>query len=135
MRYFIRRDALPIAALLLCLAVAWGLRSDSFMSAMHFSTGFLMRLAVLALSGVAALLLARRPVPFGLAVGAVAAIGLWSVQSDLQVLDARRSFFGILRVEYDAPLEYPPVVSRHDQPRRAKPLRRRAPRAARLFPS
>jgi tetratricopeptide (TPR) repeat protein len=101
-RYFERRDLLSIAVVLLCLAVAWGLRSDSFTSIMHLSSGFLTRLAVLGLAAVAALLLSRRPIVFGLAVGAVAAIGLWSVQSDLQVLDSSRSFFGILRVDYDA---------------------------------
>ena len=100
--YFERRDALPIAALLLCLAAAAGLRSDTVASALHLGGGFLMRLAVLALASAAALLLVRRPVVFGFAVAAVAAIGIWSVQSGLQVLDAQRSFFGILRVEYDS---------------------------------
>ncbi len=97
-----RRDIIPIVALLLCLAAGWCLRSDILISARHFNGGLLMRLSIMALAAVSALLLARRPSIFGFAVAAVAAIGLWSVQTGLQVLHAERSFFGILRVEYDS---------------------------------
>ena len=92
----------PPSAVLFASRRGLGARSGSFLPATHLSSGFLMRLAVLALAALAALLLARRPVLFGAAVAAVAAIGLWSVQTDLQVLEAQRSFFGILRVQYDS---------------------------------
>ncbi len=98
-RYAVRRDVAPTVALLLCLAAGWALRSDSFLSSLRLSDGFLMRLAVMGLAAIAALMLARRPIAFGFAVLAVAAIGLWSTQTGLLVLHAERSFFGIVRVE------------------------------------
>jgi Flp pilus assembly protein TadD len=100
--YVHRRDIVPIIAVLLCLAMAWCLRSDILISAKHVNDGFLMRLAIVAFAAASALLLGRRPIVFGLAVAAVATIGMWTVQSDLQWLHAERSFFGILRVEYDS---------------------------------
>ena len=97
-----RRDVVPIMALLLCLAVAWCLRSDILISASHVNDGLLIRLSIMGLAAVSALLLARRPSIFGFAVAAVATIGLWSTQTGLKVLHTERSFFGILRVEYDS---------------------------------
>ena len=39
---------------------------------------------------------------FGTAVAGLAAISLWSVETGTRLLHAERSFFGILRVEYDS---------------------------------
>ncbi len=101
-RFVDRRDVVPVMALLLCLAVAWCLRSDIVISASLVNDGFLMRLSIMGLAAGSALLLARRPSLFGFAVAAVATIGLWTVQTGLKVLHTERSFFGILRVEYDS---------------------------------
>ncbi len=95
------RLALPGTALLLCLVVAWGLRSGGFLSGWRFTDSPGMRIAVLGLAAFATFLLRRRPAVFGIAVAALAAISLWSVEAGTRLLDARRSFFGILRVEYD----------------------------------
>jgi Flp pilus assembly protein TadD/spermidine synthase len=97
-----RRDIAPIIAVLLCLGVAWCLRSDILISTRHVNQGFAIRLAIMGLAAACALLLARRPIIFGLAVAAVATVGIWTVQTGLQALHAERSFFGILRVEYDS---------------------------------
>jgi tetratricopeptide (TPR) repeat protein len=101
-RFLDRRDVVPIIAILLCLAGAWCLRTDMFISAKHVNDGWIMRLEIVGLAAVSAFLLARGPVVFGLAIAAVATIGAWTVQTDLQLLHAERSFFGILRVEYDS---------------------------------
>ena len=61
----------------------------------------MMRIAAVGLAAFATFLLRRRPVVFGTAVALLAAISLWSVDTGTQLLDAQRSFFGILRVEYD----------------------------------
>ena len=60
-----------------------------------------MRIAVVGLAAFATFLLRRRPAVFGTAVAVLAAISLWSVETGTRLLDAQRSFFGILRVEYD----------------------------------
>jgi tetratricopeptide (TPR) repeat protein len=62
------------------------------------------KLAVVVPAAVAAFLLRRRPVPFGLAVAASLAVSLWCGQAGSRVLLAERSFFGVLRVNYDAGL-------------------------------
>ena len=96
-----RRQALPLVALLLCLIVVWGLRTGSFLSGLRFADTPVMRVAVVGLAAVATFLLRRRPMVFGIAVAALAAMSLWSVETRTRLLDAQRSFFGILRVEYD----------------------------------
>ena len=60
-----------------------------------------MRIGVVGLAAFAAFLLRRRPAVFAAAVAVLAAISLWSVETGTRLLDAERSFFGILRVEYD----------------------------------
>jgi tetratricopeptide (TPR) repeat protein len=101
-RYFSRRDVLPAATLLFCMSLTAALRFDLISPPTQLGGGLLIRLAVLGLAIAAGLLLLRRPVAFGMAVAAVAAIGLWSVQSGLEMLNAQRSFFGILSVKYDS---------------------------------
>ena len=96
-----RRERAPVAALLLCLVVAWGLRSGSFLSGVRFTDSPAMRLGMLSLASFAAFLLRRRPLVFGCAVAALAAISLWSVEAGTEVVKMSRSFFGILRVERD----------------------------------
>ncbi|MGO9114776.1 MAG: fused MFS/spermidine synthase [Thermoguttaceae bacterium] len=96
-----RQEALSIMALLLCLIAAWGLRSCNFLSGLRFTDTPVMRVAVVGLAAFATFLLRRRPVVFGTAVAALAAISLWSVETGTRLLDAERSFFGILRVEHD----------------------------------
>ena len=81
--------------------MAWGLRSDSFLSGLRFTDTPVMRIAVVGLAAFATFLLRRRPAVFGTAVAVLAAISLWSVETGTRLLDAERSFFGILRVEYD----------------------------------
>ena len=95
------RLALPAAALLLCLFVAWGLRSDGFLSGARFTDTPVMRIAVVALAALAAFLLRQRPAVFATAVALLAAISLWSVETGTRLLHAERSFFGVLRVEHD----------------------------------
>jgi len=99
--YFSGREGFPSTALLLCLIVAWGLRSDSFLSGMRFTDSPVMRIATVGLAAFATFLLRRRPVVFGTAVAVLAAISLWSVETGTRLLDAERSFYGILRVEED----------------------------------
>ena len=96
-----RQDAVPVTALLLCFIVAWGLRSDGFLSGLRFTDTPVMRIAVVGLSAFATFLLRRRLVVFAVAVAALAAISLWSVETGTRLLEAERSFFGILRVEHD----------------------------------
>jgi tetratricopeptide (TPR) repeat protein len=103
-----RRELLPVAVLLLCLIVAWGLRSDGFLSGWHYTDSPGMRLAVLGLAALATFLLRRGPAVFGVAVAMLAAISLWSVETGTRLLHAERSFFGILRVEYD------PIWNKHE---------------------
>ena len=96
-----QRETLPITAMLLCLIVAWGLRSDGFLSGLRFTDSPAMRISVVGLAALAAFLSRRRPAVFGAAVAVLAATSLWSVETGTRLLDAERSFFGILRVEND----------------------------------
>ncbi len=96
-----RQETLPIAGLLLCLIVAWGLRFGGFLSGLRFTDTPAMRIGVVALAAFATFLLRRRPAVFGTAVAVLAAISLWSVDTGTRLLYAQRSFFGILRVEED----------------------------------
>ncbi len=96
-----RQEALSLAALLLCLILAWGLRSDSFLSGLRFTDTPMMRIAIVGVAALATFLLRRRPAVFGTAVALLAAISLWSVETGTRLLYAERSFFGILRVEHD----------------------------------
>jgi tetratricopeptide (TPR) repeat protein len=95
------REGLTVTIMLLCLILAWGLRAGSFLSGSRYIDGPATRLAVVLAAGAAAFLLRHRPAVFGTAVAVLAAISLWSVETGMQLLDAERSFFGILRVEYD----------------------------------
>ena len=95
------RFLLPATALLFCLIVAWGLRSGSFLSGWRFTDTAVMRILTVGLAAFATFLLRRRPAVFGTAVAALAAISLWSVETGTRLLDAKRSFYGILRVEHD----------------------------------
>ena len=96
-----RKEAIPATALLLCLIVACGLRSDSFLSGLRFTDSTAMHVGVLGLAALAAFLLRQRPLVFGASVAALAMISLWSVETGTELLDAQRSFFGVLRVEHD----------------------------------
>ena len=97
-----RHEAIPIAALILCLILAWGLRSVGFLSGLPFTDTPTMRTAVVGLAAFDAFLLRRRPAVFGIAVAALAAISLWSVETGTETMEISRSFFGILRVERDS---------------------------------
>jgi tetratricopeptide (TPR) repeat protein len=96
-----RREALPATALLISLVIAFGLRSGNFLSGWRFTDTGLTRVFIVAVAAFTAFLLRRRPPVFATAVGVLAAISLWSLDTGTKILHAERSFFGILRVEYD----------------------------------
>jgi tetratricopeptide (TPR) repeat protein len=96
-----RNEAFPVTALLVSLVMAWGLRAGGLFSGWRFANGPAIRFLVVFVAAAAAFLLRRRPPVFATAVAVVAAVSLWSVETGVRLLETDRSFFGILRVEYD----------------------------------
>lgn len=97
----IRQVVLPLVALLICIGMAWGMHSESILRAWRYLDTPAAKLTVVGLAAGAAFLLRRRPLRFGLGVAAVSALSLWCADTEMHLLHAERSFFGVLRVEYD----------------------------------
>jgi tetratricopeptide (TPR) repeat protein len=103
----VRQLALPAMVLLLCVGMTWAMRSEALLAEWRYANTAATKLAVVVPAAVAAFLLRRRPVPFGLGVAASLAVSLWCAEGGSRLLHTERSFFGVLRVSYD------PVLNAH----------------------
>lgn len=96
----------PGAALAAAAAV-WAMHSTGALAGWRYGDAPAVKLAAMGLAACAAFLLQNRPVPFGTAVAALSALTFWYAEPVARLLHVERSFFGVLRVEYD------PVANLH----------------------
>jgi tetratricopeptide (TPR) repeat protein/spermidine synthase len=95
------RDLILPGVLLAVAAVIWVIRSSEILAGWRYIDMPLVKITAMGLAACAAFMLRRRPVPFGMAVAALSALSLWCAEPATRLLHAKRSFFGVLRVEYD----------------------------------
>jgi len=100
-RSLAREIALPGAILLACAAATWATRSEGPLADWRYANAPATQLVLVVLAVVAAFLLRRRPLRFGLGVAVLLAMSLGCGKDRLHVLHAERSFFGVSRVTRD----------------------------------
>ena len=95
-----RELILPGVALALAAAI-WAIRTLNLLTGWRYADMPVVKLAAVGLAACAAFFLRRRPLPFGLAVVVLAALSIWCAEPATRLLHVERSFFGVMRVEYD----------------------------------
>lgn len=88
----------PCAILLVCGGIGWAVSAGGAHSS---AAAAWARFAAVAVAALGALLVRRRPAPFGLSVAVVLAVGALCSSRIYGTLHTERSFFAIHRVEYD----------------------------------
>ena len=96
--------AVPAAVLLACLGMTWALRSETLLAQWRYAGTMAVKAVLTVVAAGAALLLRRRPMSLATGVAGLLTVTLWSAESELRVLHSQRSFFGVLRVDYDPTL-------------------------------
>ncbi|MCC6126279.1 MAG: fused MFS/spermidine synthase [Pirellulales bacterium] len=86
---------------LVIAAMIWGIGEIFAISGRRYYGMAVVNLSLAVLAACAAFSLRRRPLPFGLAVAALAALSLKCAESASQTLHVERSFFGILQIKRD----------------------------------
>lgn len=97
----VREVALPAAILLVCGVAIWIIRSRVELATWQDVDVMAAKLALVGPAMIAAFLLVHRPFTFGLGVAALLGVSMCYPEGKAHVIDARRSFFGVLRVKDD----------------------------------
>jgi tetratricopeptide (TPR) repeat protein len=95
------RELILPGVLLLIAGIIWAIRSTNICAGWNFIDMPIVMLIAVGLAALGAFFLRRRPLPFGLAMIALAGLSLWCAEPTTKLLHVERGFFGVLRVEYD----------------------------------
>lgn len=104
LRARVREVALPATILLICGVAVWIIRARVGLTEWKDSDIMAAKLVLVGPAMVAAFLLVRRPLWFGLGVAALLGVSLCYPEGRTHVIEAKRSFFSVLRVREDPKL-------------------------------